>query len=894
MAIAKNKKTVSVIALFLVLTTAAALVPVLQTANAVVNINKTYVYVAVGNPVIGVNQQELLVMWTADLPPDIGEIVAAEGGRAHWSNVGINVTKPDGTFEEFVIEQTDPVGGGYILYTPDTVGTYYAQAWFPETWKNTTATQAFYAAAVSAEVPFTVQQEPIPPWPEAPLPTGYWSRPINDASRDWYVLGGNWLGGAHERPIGTYGGTTDRFVYGLGPESAHILWSKPYYLGGYMEEEFGDIGYQTGHYQGMSWSAIIINGKMYYTPRADAHSTEGILCVDLYTGETLWFLNESMPSKGWIYNYESPNQHGGYAYLWRTSGVQVPETNSAGAGSSFGTVWQLIDAYTFKSIAYVANVSTGGGGFFFGGGGAEVYGLDGSDTYYYLTNYGTSANPNYYLQCWNVSDVDSMLATTTGTTAWQWRPSGGGFGGGPGLRSDYYVHDGSTGFSLNVSIANVYGPQNSLLNETGSVRAIREGEYVVIGTQGRNDERGIVQGEMMAYSLKTGEEGRLLWDKKFTPPFASLAENLTGGFFFGGGLSMTSVYPDEMMVLFQNTKSLIRWGVSLDTGQIAWTSEPEPAMNYYSMQSNYYMGMLLTTGYSGVVLAYNVTTGDIVWNFTASNIGFESPYGAYPINIFAICDGKIYTLTGEHSITQPMWRGPNIRCINATTGEEIWNLLGFGANGGAHLTGQYMQLADGKVVGLNYFDNKIYCIGKGNSRTTVSAPQLAPTLGESVMITGTVTDDTPTGSRNTNDKVDFTLQGTPAIADEYMGRWMEYLFMDQGMPTDATGVEVTLDTVDPNGNYVHIGTVTSDITGAYGCLFTPEVPGTYQIIATFAGSKSYGASFAQTYMTVAEAPPPTAPPAEYPQPIDNTMTIVIVGIAIIIAVILVGIWIRRK
>jgi hypothetical protein len=320
-------------------------------------------------------------------------------------------------------------------------------------------------------------------------------------------------------------------------------------------------------------------------------------------------------------------------------------------------------------------------------------------------------------------------------------------------------------------------------------------------------------------------------------------------------------------------------------------------MNYYSQQINYYNGMLLTSGYGGVVIAYNITTAKQVWNFTAKNIGFESPYGNYPINIFAIADGKIYTLTGEHSITQPMWRGPNIRCINASNGVELWNLLGMGANGAAHLTGQYMQMADGRVLGLNFFDNKIYCIGKGDSATTVTASPKVSVHGNSVMIEGTVTDQTPTGSRNTNDMQDFTLKGTPAISDEDMGRWMEYLFMDQGIPADAKGVEVTLDTIDPNGNYVHIGTVTSDITGAYGYAFTPEVPGTYQIIATFAGSKSYGASFAQTYITVDEAPPATAPP-EYPQPIDPTMTIVYAAvaiiIAIIIAVVLVGIWIRRK
>jgi hypothetical protein len=876
MKLAKNKATATVIALFLVLSIAATLMTVLPAAYAAVNYYTEYVYVSVGNSVIGVGQPNLLVMWTADIPPDVGETAA--GGRASWSNVGINVTKPDGTTEQFIIEKTDPVGGGYVSYTPDAVGTYSVISWFPATWKNTTTTQSFYAAAVSYEVDFTVQQQPIQSWPEAPLPTGYWSRPINDASRNWSVLGGSWLGGAYEQPAGAAGGTTSRWVDGLGPESAHILWSKPYYVGGYMDSRFGDTGYETGHYQGLDWTALVLNGRIYYNRRVDSAMTQGYLVVDLYTGETLQYVNDTMPSFGQILNYESPNQHGGYSYLWKTSGVTVPPTNSTGGNVTAGTVWQMLDGWTLKPMCYVANVSSGG---------TAVYGKDGSILRYNLVNLGTTAAPNYRLTVWNMSAIPSMLAGVPPATAgWQWRPEGGGFGGGPSLRSDYFVHDGSKGYSLNVSISSPLGPRNALLNQTGTIQCVREDEYVVIGTAGRNDERGIVPGYMMAVSLKRGEQGIKLWDVTYTPPFASLAGNVT--------VSMTGVYPEDGVICFSSTKLLKRWGISLKTGQQLWESEPEPANNYYSMQTNYYNGMLLTTGYGGVVLAYNITTGKIVWNFTAANVGFESPYGNYPINIFAICDGKIYTLTGEHSITQPMWRGPNIRCINASNGVELWNLLGFGANGGAHLTGQYMQMADGRVLGLNFFDNKIYCIGRGDSATTVSAPQTVPALGSSVMITGTVTDQTPTGSRNTNDMQDFTLKGTPAIADEYMGRWMEYLFMDQGMPTDAKGVEVTLDTVDPNGNFVHIGTVTSDITGAYGCLFTPEVPGTYQIIATFAGSKSYGASFAQTYLSVGEAPPATAPPPEYPQPIDFTMTIVGTGVAIIIAVVIATILLLRK
>jgi hypothetical protein len=892
----KNKTAIA-IALFLTLTIAATLIT-LPTVKAAETYYYSYVYCAVSPDVIGVNQQVIFQYWTADMPPDVGEIVTAAGERAAWYNVGWYVTDPEGNTETIPIDVTDPVGGGWVNYTPDQLGTYTLQAWFPATDKvvkvgyydfmgifHPAGERFIYSAAESNEVTFTVQEEPIQPWPESPLPTGTWTRPINQASRDWYVLAGNWLtqaswlGSAGTRPAGTYGGTTERFVYGEGPESAHILWTKPHYVGGLMDERYDITGYQTGHYQGMDFEAIIINGQIYYPYRADAHGNEGYLVVDLYTGETLRYVNDTMPSRAQIYNYESPNQHGGYAYMWKSSGVTLPEGSFTEMGKE---TWEMLDAYTGKSITKIANVSSAMFSWFTWTmvGGVEVYGKDGSITFYDVANIGTSAAPNYRLTVWNNTAIPSMLAGTTGTDAWQWRP-------------DYRdVHDGNNGWSLNVSLttADVEGPRNTILNETGTVRAIREDEYIIVGTQGRNDEDGIVQGKMTAFSLEPGKEGTKLWDTPFTPPYASKLENVSTGMMFGG-FSITGVYPDDGVFLFESSKNLKRWGYSLETGEQLWESEPEPQMNYYTMFTNYYEGLLLSPGWGGVILAYNMTTGEIVWNYTAKNVGFESPYGNYPINIFAICDGKIYTLTGEHSITQPMWRGPNIRCINATDGTEIWSILGFSANGGASLGGQYMQMADGKVVGLNFFDNQIYCIGKGSSATTVSAPELVPTVGSSVMITGTVTDQTPTGRRNTNGMFDFTLKDTPAISDEDMSAWMEYLFMQQAYPADAKGVEVVLETLDPNGNFYEIGNTTSDITGAYGVTWEPPVPGDYQIIATFAGSASYGPSQAITYMSVAEAPEPTPAPTPTPAPMTDTYVIgfgsaaviaIIIGFAILI------------
>jgi hypothetical protein len=136
----------------------------------------------------------------------------------------------------------------------------------------------------------------------------------------------------------------------------------------------------------------------------------------------------------------------------------------------------------------------------------------------------------------------------------------------------------------------------------------------------------------------------------------------------------------------------------------------------------------------------------------------------------------------------------------------------------------------------------------------------------------------------------------PAVSDESMNAWMNYVYEQQPIPKNAAGVEVTLDAIDPNNNFVHIGTVTSDMSGTFGYAWTtPNVPGKYNIIATFMGSDSYYASYAETNAFVSEAP---APPAPTPTPLVlppyetyMTVAVVVVLIAIAIAVILI---LRKK
>jgi hypothetical protein len=193
---------------------------------------------------------------------------------------------------------------------------------------------------------------------------------------------------------------------------------------------------------------------------------------------------------------------------------------------------------------------------------------------------------------------------------------------------------------------------------------------------------------------------------------------------------------------------------------------------------------------------------------------------------------------------------------------------------------------DGYLVGLNFYDNQIYCYGKGPSATTVEAPMTAASAGSTVIIEGTVTDQSP-GAANYASKFGLN-SGVAAVSDSSQQAWMEYLYMQQAKPTNATGVPVTIDAIDPNSNYIHIGDAITDASGTFGYAWTtPDVPGQYVIIATFKGSSSYGSSSAQTYAYVGEAEAIASP---YPEVVLPPTEMYIVGstIAIIIAIAVVG------
>ena len=158
-------------------------------------------------------------------------------------------------------------------------------------------------------------------------------------------------------------------------------------------------------------------------------------------------------------------------------------------------------------------------------------------------------------------------------------------------------------------------------------------------------------------------------------------------------------------------------------------------------------------------------------------------------------------------------------------------------------------------------------------------------FGTSVMIRGAVTDVSP-GTEDYALRARFP-NGVPAVSDDSMSDWMLYVYKQFPVPSNATGVQVSIDVLDSNNNYRTIGTTTTDASGAFNFAWQPDVPGEYKVYVTFAGSKSYWGSYAETAFVVDEAPETTPPPTPIPASAAD-MYFLPMSIGMIIAIIAIG------
>jgi hypothetical protein len=284
----------------------------------------------------------------------------------------------------------------------------------------------------------------------------------------------------------------------------------------------------------------------------------------------------------------------------------------------------------------------------------------------------------------------------------------------------------------------------------------------------------------------------------------------------------------------------------------------------------------------GAMRAYSLTDGHLIWT--------SKPFASteYANNAVPYCyagvvmiDDKLYGYAGYSTTYQinPIPRFNMLVCINATNGDTV-----FALNGGIDTS----AAANGYVLGPSINDGNIYCIGKGPTETTVMASPKVFAQGSSVLIEGSVMDTSP-ATQEYASQARFP-KGIPAVADEDMSEWMDYLYMQNATmlnnPPASKGVSVWLTAVGSNGDAIDIGTVTSDSDGLYKKTWTPPSEGEYKVYATFDGSESYYGSYGVTALSVTKAPEATNGGGIAVEPADYSMLLYGILVAVVIAIII--------
>jgi outer membrane protein assembly factor BamB len=724
------KQVLSAIALILMLTVSAFIVttPVVNAKMA------TVAKISVTPGTVGLGQYVLVTGWVTPQPQVTGSI---------YHDFVITITKPDGTTYTKMMDSDTP-GTFWFTYTPEQIGTYSA--------KLTWAGDADMQGSESVSYPFSVNQTQVPLFPDTPLPSGYWQRPITDVNRDWYVLGGAWMEtGRNERDV--MGSCFN--PYSTAPSSSHILWVLNTGMGGLSGGEYGATNIATAP------AKVIMLGRAYYM-------SGGIHCVDLSTGQELW--NPPIAASGSIF---------------ALPGGSAP-SNTGSAATATPSIWITSGASMIQYNAYT---------------GAMMKNVTGIGASSRIARTVMDERGIFYISLYDVNSNFLSLTKWDSTKA----TAAGGWASG--------IIWEAKNETLNI-------PPQALSN----LLVWQAGGIIFMSPNGGNYNA--------AFNDTTGE---LMWNIQRTD---ILGFEGAGGVADGIGFAPGS---NDMKI----------HGYNMTTGEEVWQSEPAtyPWGSFCAYQAGIAYGMYYYGSYDGYIRALNVTNGQTIWKFYSGDSGYETPYGTWAFyGTPAIADGKVYMATTEHSPTDPVTRGNRLYCFDAFTGDLMWSIMG--------CQGQ-SAIADGVLVSSDGYSSNMFAFAKGETATTVSAPDTVIPMGTPVLVKGTVVDLSP------------AQPNTPAISDADMTAWMEYLHMQQplpdgtstykfypaGTPTDftGTGVSVKLTAIDSNGHSIDLGTATSDASGLYSLMWTPPAEGKYTIVANFEGSNSYYASYAETVVGVSAA-----------------------------------------
>jgi outer membrane protein assembly factor BamB len=643
--------------------------------------------------------------------------------------------------------------------------------------------------------------------------------------------------------------------YNEAPTTAHVLWSTPddQYLGGVGSGEFGGLSYQHGDaYEAKFNGAVIVGGILFYNiapiySGSNNALNQTVRAIDLHTGKELWrkdvanapFGPAARLTRAQTISIITPNNRGLWSYVWVTS----------------GNTWYALDPLSGRHIYTMTGVPSG-------------------DVYY---------GPN----------GEMLIYTISGTTFRQWNST----------RTVMYNRDGATGGGdAWGSGVNTNGSPNTFAAANGydwDITLPRSG----MGTAPVHvfpEDRAIfanysVAGlTLSAVQLDEDNFGQWLYrDRQFAPKndlwegFLSIrtADTQSGWAAFSN---------DPYIGVFWTKEDRVNHVFNLDTGRIAWESEPQNfadswggARSNSSPEKVIVYGKLIEGSGGGIIYCYNATTGEICWTYEAKDKYNESYHREnwWAVPCF-VSDGKIYFGYQVHSSQEPKPRGAPFYAIDIETGDIVWEIDGAFrqlAWGGRAIIG------DSIIATIDSYDSQVYAIGKGPSEMTVTPSNAVINAENTVLISGTVMDVSP-GTEQDNIKYRFS-KGVPAVSDESMSEWMLYVYKNFGRPMDTQGVDVTV-FAQQGDRVIDVGTAVSDASGRFAITWTPptDATGNWDVYAYFSGSGAYYGSWAKSEMAVLEAPeivePDPTPPYEW--------YIVGMGIAILAVVIIFGLLIYLK
>jgi hypothetical protein len=844
MKIKSNLKTKASIILILILTITIPLfaIPPIDGQTSAGK-STTHAMLTVNPNPVGVGQPALIVMWAGMLLPN-----AAVTNDIRFHDYTLTITKPDGKIETMkwdIIQDTTSTQ--YTKYTPDQVGTYTLNFSYPDQvykWNATAAmrtwTNHVYLGA-SKTATLTVQEEPLPaPISSYPLPTEYWTRPIEGQNTDWWALSSHWLGSDH--PLHYNLAPADAMYQpdGAAPNSPHVMWTKRIDEGGVVGGSFtgieGEMYYSGSAYQPRFYNPIIMNGLLFYAvPSQNSMSGGGYMCVDLQTGEEIWF-NEKIgvdsawpvPSFGYLYSAHTENQHGA-----------IP--NGILFSSNFAVAYE---PWTGQRLFNVTNVPSG----------TAAVGSQGEILRYQISI------ANRWLAQWNSSRL-----WTTATSGWQpdWNQTNGWINASTSVRYDWNI-------SIPTTIPTNTAPFEAICDD------ILLGSTSFTGFSGIGTPNPYT---MWAISLKPESRGQLIWIKQYEAP----PNNVTR--------MLRAVDPVNRVIIMLDKETFQFLGYNMDNGNHMWTTTPPENISDFSYFDSTHgsvfctvdNGILYNSGFGGVLYAYDTKNGNLLWTYGDDGetfSGLQTPWGNYPQFISNTADDKVFLFSGEHSPNTPLYKGLRVRAVNATTGEELWTLLG----SMGYPPRQWYPVADGFIVYHNMYDGQLYSIGKGPSATSVMVSPKISVHGSNVLVEGSVIDISP-GTEQYVQASRFPY-GVPAVSDASMGEWMEYVYMQKPRPTDVIGVTVELYVLDSNNNYRPIGTTSTDADGFFSYNWIPEIEGKYTVYARFEGTESFWPSHAVTAFTVDPAVATATPqPTQASNAADIYLLPGIIGIIIAIAVV---------